>query len=678
MAELANGAGTPVSRQLQFHEELSFMHAFIVRPFGIKQGIDFDLVETALLRPALDAAGFSGGTTGELVQQGNIRTDMFEQLLIADLVIADISIHNANCFYELGIRHAFRDKRTFLIKSKGDEVPFDLKTDRYLSYDASNPGASLADLIKALKATWNSQKQDSPVFQLLPGLEPGDPSKLIVVPIEFREEVERAQTARKCGDLQLLAAEAEGFSWKTMGLRLIGHAQFSLKDWYGAKISWEAVRDYDVEDLEANTILGTVYQRLDDLLRSSQALERALGNNGISGWDRAEIRALMGRNAKTLWKREWKQQEDLDAIQATALISPYLEKSFDAYRKGFIEDRNHFYSGLNALAMGTVMLELAAAQQDTWEDGFDSEEKASLKLKDLKDQCTELVAGVKLAIESTRIALARDDRTDIWAEISEADRVMLSSTRPKRVARAYRKALAGAPDFARDSARKQLLLVRSLGILEENTQAALDNITEAAHEETIETAPQVILFTGHRVDVAGRKIPRFPPDREDQVRTMIREALTRELHNAAGKLLGITGGASGGDILFHEVCDELGIPTRMYLALPKNDYIKASVADGGPDWIERFKRLFESKQAVILSDSTELPRWLCAKPAYSIWQRSNLWMLHNALDISKNNLTLIALWNGEAGDGPGGTEDMVTRAQDRGAKFIHLDARKLI
>ena len=654
------------------------MHAFIVRPFGIKQGIDFDKVEAELIRPALDEAGFSGGTTGELVQQGNIRTDMFEQLLIADLVVADISIHNANCFYELGIRHAFRDKRTFLIRSKGDEVPFDLKTDRYLSYDANDPGASRADLVKALKATWDSQKQDSPVFQLLPGLEPCDPTQLIVVPLEFREDLERAQAARKCGDLQLLAAEAEGFSWKTMGLRLIGHAQFRLKDWYGAKTTWEAVRAYDIEDLEANTMLGTVYQRLDDLVRSSQALKRALGNKGISGWDRAEIRALMGRNEKTHWESEWKQQEGLDAIQTVALISPYLENSFDAYRKGFIEDCNHFYSGLNALAMGTITRELAAAQPDVWEDGFDSEDEANLKLKNLKARCTELTVGVKLAIESTRVVLARDDRTDIWAEISEADRVMLSSTKPNRVARAYRKALAGAQDFELDSARKQLRLYQALGILKENTQAALDNIAEVPHEKAGEKAPHVILFTGHRVDAAERETPRFPADREDQVRSMITEALTLEKQNAEEKLLGITGGASGGDILFHEVCDELGIPTRMYLALPKNDYIKASVADGGPAWVVRFNRLFESRHPAILSDSSELPKWLRGKPAYSIWQRSNLWMLHNALDISKDNLTLIALWNGEAGDGPGGTEDMVKRAQDRGARFIHLNTRELI
>jgi hypothetical protein len=36
------------------------------------------------------------------------------------------------------------------------------------------------------------------------------------------------------------------------------------------------------------------------------------------------------------------------------------------------------------------------------------------------------------------------------------------------------------------------------------------------------------------------------------------------------------------------------------------------------------------------------------------------------------------LWNGATGDGPGGTEDMVDRAKDRGATFIHVDARKLL
>jgi Tetratricopeptide Repeats-Sensor len=655
------------------------MHAFIVRPFGVKNGIDFDCVERELIRPALAALNISGGTTGEFIQQGNIRTDMFEQLLVADLVVADISIHNANAFYELGIRHALRDKRTFLIKSKGDEAPFDLKTDRYMPYDADNPAASLSELIDALKATLDSQRQDSPVFQLLPGLETADPTKFLVVPLDFREEVQRAESSKNLGYLQMLSAEVDGFAWTTMGLRLIGIAQFKLKDWPGAKATWEAVRQYDDMDLEANTLLGTVYQRLGDLVRSDQALDRALQNRGMSRSHRAEIRALTARNAKTRWEADWKELEEIAAVQKAALSSAHLEKSLDLYRKGFVEDRNHFYSGLNALAMVTIMTELAAAQSDIWDDDFDSEDEAARELRELQELRSDLAAGVKLAIESKRAALAREDQTDIWAEISAADLILLSSAKPNRVGGAYKKVLTDAPDFASDSVRKQLLLYWRLGVLAENTQAALDNIPVVAQkEETMEAALRVIVFTGHRVDAPGRQKPRFPPGTEDQARAMILEAVSGEKKKTAGKLLGISGGASGGDILFHEVCQELDIPTRMYLVLPKNEYIKASVADGGPRWVERFDRLFEQKQPEILSDSSELPRWLRAKKDYSIWQRSNLWMLHSALAISNDNLTLIALWNGEVGDGPGGTEDMVQRAQDRGATFIHLDARKLI
>jgi len=658
---------------------MSATYVFIVRPFGTKKGIDFDRVEKELIRPALDEAGFWGGTTTTFIQQGNIRKDMFEQLLIADLVVADISIHNANVFYELGIRHALRDRHTFLIKSEGDEVPFDLKTDRYMEYDAKKPAAKRPDLVKALKKTRELQKKDSPVFELLPDLEPVDRIKFLMVPLDFREEVERARSAKKCGDLQLMSAELDGLAWETSGLRMIGDAQVKLKDWKGAEATWEAVRKHEDMDLEANTILGTIYQRLDYLVKSDQALARAIQNKNASSWDRAEIRALMARNAKTLWRNDWSKIEEINALQKVALTSPYLNKSFKLYRKGFTEDRNHFYSGLNALAMVTIITELANVHPEIWKEDFDSDDEATLQLRKLQKRRAELAAGVKLAIESKQIALAREDQTDLWAEISAADLFLLSSRKPNRVGRVYNKALASAPDFARDSARDQIRLYQSLGILTENTQAALDNIRDDVHkEEKPEEAPRVILFTGHRIDAEGREMPRFPPDREDQARAMIVEAVSKEKEKTKEKLLGISGGASGGDILFHEVCEELDIPTKMYLALPKNEYIKASVADGGPNWVERFKRLFNLKQSEILTESGELPKWLRSKPAYSIWQRSNLWMLHNALYIANDNLTLIALWNGEAGDGPGGTEDMVKRAQDRGATFIHLDAHKLI
>jgi hypothetical protein len=660
------------------------LNVFIVRPFGNKDGIDFDKIEAELIRPAMEQADLSGGTTGEFLQQGNIRTEMFEQLLIADLVIADISIHNANVFYELGIRHALRDKRTFLIKSKQDnspdiDVPFDLKTDRYLSYDANNPGGAVDLLAAALKVTLDSQKPDSPIYQLLPGLEPADPDKALVVPLDFREEAERIEAAKNCGDLQLLAAEVDGFAWRIAGLRLIGNAQFRLKDWPGAKVTWQAVRDYDDTDVEANTLLGTIFQRLGDRVSSDQAVERALQNKDTSAGERAEVRALMGRNAKNQWEQTWASSTVADDAQKTALASPYLERSLELYRQGFIEDRNHFYSGLNALAMVTMLTELAQAQSTIWEDGADSREEASMKLQKLKELRSDLAAGVRLAIESKQTALQRAGARDVWVEISTADLICLTSSRSNRVGQAYRKALADASDQAREAVRRQMSLYQRLGILQENIQAALDSIAAlGAQVQTRETPPRVILFTGHRIDAPGRSSPRFPAAKEKQARAMILDAVTKEKEETNDKLMGLTGGASGGDILFHEVCEELNIPSQMYLVLPKSEYIKVSVADSGPNWVERFNRLYEKLQAKVLSDSDRLPRWLRAKKNYDIWQRSNLWMLHNALSISQDRITLIALWNGATGDGPGGTEDMVERAKDRGARFIHLDTGKLL
>ena len=665
------------------------MNVFIVRPFGTKNEIDFDRVEKDLIRPAMGQAGLTGGTTGEFIQQGNIRTDMFEQLLIADLVIADISIHNANVFYELGIRHAFRDKRTFLIKAKGDrsreidrkenEVPFDLRTDRYLAYDGNDPGSCVATLADALNATLDSPKADSPVYQLLPELEPADPNKLLVLPLDFREAVERAEADKNCADLQLLAAELDGFVWRVAGLRLVGHAQFRLKDWPGAKITWQAVRDYDDMDVEANTLLATIFQRLGDLLSSDQAVERALQHKEISARDRAEVRALMARNAKTQWHLSWAMAADVDIAQKSALASPYLEKSFELYREGFIEDRNHFYSGLNALAMVTMQTELAQVQPTIWQDNFDSKEEAAQRLQKLKELRSDLGAGVRLAIESKQVALQRANRSDIWVEISTADLICLTSNRPSRVGQAYRKALADASEQARDAVRRQMTLYQRLGILKENIQASLENIPPVAQPVRIQPEPtHALLFTGHRLDTPDRTAARFPPAKEKHARAMIFEAVRNEKAKAKGALFGIAGGASGGDILFHEICEALEIPSQMYLVLPKNDYIKDSVAEAGPDWVERFNRLCDKMKPKILSDSGRLPRWLRGKKDYGIWQRSNLWMLHNALCISQDHLTLIALWDGASGDGPGGTEDMVDRAKDRGATFIHLDAKKLL
>ena len=76
----------------------------------------------------------------------------------------------------------------------------------------------------------------------------------------------------------------------------------------------------------------------------------------------------------------------------------------------------------------------------------------------------------------------------------------------------------------------------------------------------------------------------------------------------------------------------------------------------------------------ILARSDALPSWLQGKRDYSTWQRNNRWILHHAwATTTVDRVTVLALWNGEEGDGPGGVADMVAAAQARGAWVVVLE-----
>ena len=609
---------------------------------------------------------------------------MFQRLLTADLVIADISVHNANVFYELGVRHALRDKRTFMIRCKGDDVPFDLATDRYFAYERDHPAADAnapddplagrKKFVRALRRTIDSEDRDSPVFQLLPELEAQDQSRFLIVPPDFREEVEQAAAGDRLGDLEMLAEEVLGFEWEIEGLRVVGRQQFYLQAHEGARLTWEAVRNLNPNDIEANQLLATIYQRLGDLTRSDQAVNRVLGHRELTSRDRAEFYSLLGGNAKKEWSNDW-EKGPASSLRERALRSPGMLKSYELYAQGFNEDLNRFYAGLNALAMSTVTIELAQALPDVWSERFETPEEGERELSLLKEQHRKLSASTDLSLKAAKARLKREERSDRWIEISAADLCCLTSKSPTRVANEYRNALAGAEDFYADSARRQLDIYQRLGVLAQNAQAALEVVGPTAAEE--KERRRVLLFTGHMIDAPGRERPRFPAEKETVAREKIKETVAGELELADGRVCGIAGGSNGGDILFHEVCEELGIKARLFLALPREKYINASVQAAGPEWVERFNRLYNQlsnqKQVRVLAESKELPRWLREKPDYNIWQRNNLWTLHNAMAAGGENVTLIALWDREEGDGAGGTKHMVESARERGAKTIILD-----
>ncbi|NJN37224.1 MAG: hypothetical protein HC794_09505 [Nitrospiraceae bacterium] len=129
--------------------------------------------------------------------------------------------------------------------------------------------------------------------------------------------------------------------------------------------AWNAVLAGDREDMEANHALANVYERLHklhadpaDLERSNQAIRNLLERHDLSSVWRAEALALEGRNLKTLWRLDFAKLDTQEARRERAIGARALD-AYDAYRKAYRVDLNHYYSGLAALQMGRILISLS-------------------------------------------------------------------------------------------------------------------------------------------------------------------------------------------------------------------------------------------------------------------------------------------------------------------------------
>jgi hypothetical protein len=676
---------------------------FIVRPFNTRQvllpegdtlAVDFEAIEALLIHPAMRLAGVQGATTQEIMAAGNIREDMFQQLAHADVVVAEISLHNANVFYELGARHALRKSRTCMIRfATSERVPFDISTDRYLAYDPRQPGASVEALTRMLQDTLaNRHAIDSPIFKLLPALRPPSVAELMPVPPEFQEELDFALENKRIGHLVLLGQEAKALRWGAEGLRLVGRALVELEARGPAVLTWEALRQRADQDVEADLQLATLYQRLDRLADSDNAIGRVLDDRPQPGAQagqrptqsqRAEALALRGSNAKQRWRAAWSGLP-ADRRQAAALQSPNLARACSDYADAFAGDLNHHYSGANALTLAHARLALAQAHPEAWADGFADDNGAERALEELQDSVRDLLGAVRLSVQAAQARLQAGSREAPWVRCSAAD-VQLRHPRARagRIVAAYRQALEGAPPHVFEAQRRQWALLQNLGLMAEHwpaLQLLLDELAPVNPDVQTPTGPErVILFTGHRIDAPGRAVPRFPASAEPAVRQALTDKLQalRAAWPPGCRVRGIAGGASGGDLLFHEACQALDIPTALYLPMPAETFVPRSVeVDGAPGWVPRFwqvrRRAQDAGLLRLLSDSGTLAPWLAPIAHYSIWERNNRWMLHSALALGADRLTLLALWDGQPGDGPGGTRHMVEQVRAAGAAWHRL------
>lgn len=111
---------------------------FMVMPFGIKEThsggapskVNFDRLWELLFRPLIERLGYEP-VRADVDLGASIIRDMIERLALSDLVLADVTIPNANVFYEVGIRHAACESGCVLVAATWAKAPFDTQSMRH-------------------------------------------------------------------------------------------------------------------------------------------------------------------------------------------------------------------------------------------------------------------------------------------------------------------------------------------------------------------------------------------------------------------------------------------------------------------------------------------------------------------------------------------------------------------
>jgi tetratricopeptide (TPR) repeat protein len=342
---------------------------FVDMPFGKKTDlasgaeIDFDHIYESAIKPAIKDVGLDPLRGDEEKTGGIIHQAMFARLLLAEFVVADLTLANPNVFYELGIRHAAKPFTTVPIYANTHPLPFDVTMIRAVLYQldsgrlTDNASEQLrSELRKRLEQAIKGQAiNDSPLFQLIPDF-PG-----IDLPHEvtdtFKDRVKRETEFQENLDLAkskdsnderrkaLLQIQQELGDLKTVQRNVLIDMMLSFR----AVEAWQ-------EMINLCENLPDHLQNI-DIVRQQWAL--ALNRRNSSG-DRKKAISLLdnlikehGYDPETLGilgrvhKDRYKELRKNGDIMASAA----LDNAIDTYTKGFVSDPRDYYPGINAVTL---------------------------------------------------------------------------------------------------------------------------------------------------------------------------------------------------------------------------------------------------------------------------------------------------------------------------------------
>jgi tetratricopeptide (TPR) repeat protein len=340
---------------------------FVDMPFGqkpdLKSGVvvDFDQIYNEAIKPAIDECGLEALRGDEEQTGGIIHSAMFARLLLAEFVVADLTLANANVFYELGIRHTAKPFTTVPIFANISALPFDVALVRAVGYQLENGRLTetsaqklKTDLAKRLcDAIVGATMDDSPLFQLIPkfpGIDlPEEVTETFKDRIrqaeEFREILSsaRAQSTLREKREALLRIRRDLGDLKTVQRSVLIELMFSFRDAEAFEeliALYDAFPDYLKDYFVAKQQFALALNRRNqsgDREKALRILDELLKNRGPD----SETLGIKGRIHKDIYKQA-AQAKKITAIAA-------LDDAISAYTKGFEADPRDYYPGVNAI-----------------------------------------------------------------------------------------------------------------------------------------------------------------------------------------------------------------------------------------------------------------------------------------------------------------------------------------
>jgi tetratricopeptide (TPR) repeat protein len=686
-------------------EGLSFRRrVFVVMPFGKKDvpkkpqsdlprgtkeqdetlQVDFDAVYEKLFRPSLEAAGLQPFRADDEGAAGDILKDMFAELVTADFVLADISILNANVFYELGIRHMVGPRGVICLHAGWADRPFDVAPQRTFKYDGKLFRVGLmhdtvwenqvADEVLRLSETLckavaaDRTTEGSPVYGNLPKLVPPDASQIATARFkhyqaqseEWKQRVTIAGKEGRAEDILTLAGDVPSPYYRRELLRRCGDALLALGRFaQSEKVFKELCEDLDgagsAEEFRVKTQLALLANRLGRTREAEQKLNDLA--NSMPG--DPEAQGILGRVYKDMWRTTWSRAQKLEERLALAgRNAATARKSLETYEVVIRKDLGSYFNGINVVTLAMLLEHVAQTNKRA----------VKPEVADLAD----LQTVVRLA------ATTKLDNKDesVWARATLGELHLALGHRQEALDE-YEQATAD-PSLSWFNIRsmfEQVQLFQLLGYQPETVEPVAALLQQRLGELPHPSArfDKVVICSGHMIDAPDRKTPRFPKEKAEVVRAKIAQQLEQWKIGAGD--LAVCGGACGADMLFAEECLRRGAQLRLLLAQEIDDFVRDSVRHAGNDWVQRFYALREKADV-----ATQPERLGKAPNDVSIYARTNLWIINTARveAADSGKIRALLVWDEKpTGDGPGGTSDFEQKVRNLGGLVEIINPTKL-